>query len=193
MGSQRVRYNWVTELNWSEWRISDSLPDFQGSSPISVIDRRKRKERNKSVCKLDMPSRVMCTQGMCMCEQMNLQTHTQFGCQGLLLDSGPEGSRIHHPTYITLVDYFELKVLEKQQLPKGHADFFLPLKVGNKSSMWRASSLYQAVEKESYHQRQECGAEELVQTNLATSPLISYPKPKPQCLVKFLQMYCFLV
>ena len=32
------------------------------------------------------------------------------------------------------IDYFELKVLEKQQIPKGHSDLFVPLKVGNKSS-----------------------------------------------------------
>ena len=54
------------------------------------------------------------------------------------------------------MDYFELKLLKKQLVQKGHSDPPLSLlKAGNKSPMRKVPSLYQEVERHPYHQRWE--------------------------------------
>lgn len=79
--------------------------------------------------------------------------------------------------------YFELKLLEKTA-SKGHSDPPLsPLKAGNKSPTWRYPPCTMRGEGILINRDRKFRAEKTIQTNLVTSSLISYPKPKLLCFV----------
>lgn len=75
-------------------------------------------------------------------------------------------------------DYFEWNLLKKQTVQEGHWPTSVPLKTGNKFSMWRAPSLYLKGKRHLYYQRQGIQGLESHITKLVPSSLICYPKSK---------------
>lgn len=77
------------------------------------------------------------------------------------------------------IDYFELKLLEKQPVQEGHFD-----------SPLSPEYMVPSVRRHSYHRTWHLGLRRLPKQNYLISLL---PKPKPLCHVNSSQIYCFLV
>ena len=115
---------------------------------------------------------------------------------GSMARSQNEGEQNMPPLNISLwhIDYFELKLSEKQPGQEGHSDPPLSLwKQEINLPCGRSAPCPRRVEGILSTRNREFRSEKAEQTNLAISSLIYYPKAKPLCLVKSLQIYCFFV